>query len=286
MIPLPAAPRSIRWDAGDWLLDVSDFPRPTHMLTYQLAHDADALGRVEAVDALAPRLTRDADARSAVARAARHDSLWMVRARAVEALAVALNDDSVKRAVLAATRDGDTRVREEAAGALASAARDTAVMERLRDMARGERSWWVRGAALRALVTVDSTVALDVARDMVRRTEWRDLARVAALESLARIRAPEARTLIVEHLGQGERQGRVAAINALVAHSAPSDTTVARTLEPLLGDDDLFIRSAAASALGRVGARNSVAALQARRAVEEEPRVRTAIDQAIRRIGS
>jgi aminopeptidase N len=285
-IPLPAPPRSIRWDAGDWLLDVSDFPRSTGMLAYQLAHDADALGRIEAIDALASRITRDGDARHAVVRAARADSLWMVRGRAVEALGVAIENDSAKRAVLAATRDSDTRVRESAAAALARAAGDTTVMERLRDMARGERSWWVRGAAMRALVTVDTTVALDVARDMVRRTEWRDLARVAALESLGRIASAEARALIIEHLGQGARQGRVAAITALVARAAPSDTSDARFLEPLLGDDDLFIRSAAAAALGRIGAQHSVTALEARRAVEQEPRVRTAIDQAIRRIGS
>jgi aminopeptidase N len=285
-IPLRAAPRSIRWDAGDWLLDVSDFPRPTDMLTYQLAHDADPLGRVEAIDALAPRIARDEPARRAVVHAARTDSLWMVRERAVNALATVVEDDSARRVVLAATRDSDTRVREAAAGALARAAGDTTVIERLRDMARGERSWWVRGAAMRALVTVDSMVALDAARDMVRRTEWRDLARIAALESLARINAPEARALIVEHLDQGARPGRVAAINALVAQASSSDTSAARMLEPLLGDDDLFIRSAAAGALGRIGARNSVTALRARRTVEEEPRVRTAIDQAIRRIGS
>ncbi|MDQ4079843.1 MAG: HEAT repeat domain-containing protein, partial [Gemmatimonadota bacterium] len=162
----------------------------------------------------------------------------------------------------------------------------TTVTERLRAMARGERSWWVRGAAMRALVTVDSSVALDVARDMLKRTEWRDLARVAALESLGRIQSPEARALIAEHLDRGARQGRVAAINALVAQASSSDTSVARMLEPLLSDDDLFIRSAAAGALGRIGARNSVTALEARRAVEQEPRVRMAIDQAIRRIGS
>ena len=29
---VPAEPRSIRWDKGGWLLDVTDFPRPTAML--------------------------------------------------------------------------------------------------------------------------------------------------------------------------------------------------------------------------------------------------------------
>ncbi|MGQ0712785.1 MAG: M1 family aminopeptidase [Gemmatimonadaceae bacterium] len=285
-IPLPAPPRSIRWDAGDWLLDLADFPRPTEMLAFQLMHDADVLGRVEAIDALAPRAERESDARMAIVAAARDDSLWMVRARAVTALGEIIGDDSAARVVVAATRDRDARVREAAAGALARAVRQPLAVDRLREMVRGERSGWVRAEAMRALVTADSAVALEVARDMLRRTEWRDLARVAALESLGRIRSAEARALIVGHLGEGARPGRVAAINALAAHATPADTSIARTLEPLLVDQDLFIRSAVAAALGRTGVKASIAALEARRGVEEEPRVRAAIAQALRRLGS
>jgi aminopeptidase N len=285
-IPVPARPRSIRWDAGDWLLDLVDFPRPTPMLAWQLAYDTDVLGRVEAIDALASRVAMEHDARDAVARAARGDSLWMVRARAVGALASIITQDSARVVVLTATRDSDTRVREAAALALGGATGHAEAVGRLRSLAQSDRSWWVRAAATRALAAADSGVALEVARDMLRRDEWRDLARVAALEGLARIRSPESRTLIVEQLGEGARQGRIAAINALVAHATPPDTAAARLLEPLLDDADPFIRAAVAGALGRVGVATSSSALQARRAVEEEPRVRLALDQALRRLGS
>ena len=92
--------------------------------------------------------------------------------------------------------------------------------------------------------------------------------------------------MIVEQLGDGARQGRVAAINAFVAQATPPDTAAARVLEPLLGDRDPFIRAAVAAALGRIGVAASVQALQARRAVEDEPRVQAALDQAVRRLGS
>jgi HEAT repeat protein len=139
---------------------------------------------------------------------------------------------------------------------------------------------------MRTIVGVDSVVALGIAREMLRREEWRDLARVAALEALARIRSPESRTLILEHVGTGARQGRLAAINALVAHGARGDTAGSRVLEPLLDDEDPFIRAAAAGALGRLGDAESLAALQTRRGIEQEPRVRGALDLAIRRLGS
>lgn len=285
VIPLPAAPRSIRWDAGDWLLDLADFPRPTPMLAWQLAHDSDVLGRVEAIEALARRLETDAEARTAVAGAL-DDSLWMVRARAATELGPVVTHDSARVAVLRATRDADTRVREAAALALARATGHSDVVSRLRALATSDRSWWVRSAAMRAIVGVDSAVAMDVARDLLRREEWRDLARVASLEALARIRSPESRALILEHIGQGPRQGRVAAINALAAHSTPGDTAASRLLVPMLDDEDPFLRAAVAGSLGRLGDARAVAALQTRRAVEQEPRVRNAIDQALRRLGS
>ena len=139
---------------------------------------------------------------------------------------------------------------------------------------------------MRALAPVDTAVALNVAREMLRREEWRDIARTSALDALGRIRSDGSRALIVEHLSSGARPGRVAAINALVAHGAGSDTTVMRTLEPLLDDPDPFIRSAVAGALGRLGDRRALTVLEARRAVEQESRVRNALDQAIRRLGS
>ena len=286
IIPVPSAPRSIRWDAGDWLLDLADFPRPTAMLAWQLAHDSDVLGRIEAIEALAPRAETEAHARDAIVRVARDDSLWMVRARAVAALAPVVSQDSARVAVLGATRDSDARVREAAALALARAAGNADALGRLRALASNDRSWWVRAAAVRAMVSVDSLVALDVARDMLRHRVWRDLARVAALEALGRIHSPEARALIVEQLGEGARAGRVAAIEALAAHSARGDTAASRLLEPLLDDVDPFVRAAAAGALGRVGDATASAALRARRAAEQEPRVRNALDQAIRRLGS
>lgn len=253
------------------------------MLTYQLEHDDDPLGRLEAIDALAARLEAERDARQAIARAAVDDTVWTIRARAAATLASVIADDSARAAVLRTTRDADSRVREAGSLALARAS-DREAISRLRSIAQGDKSWWVRAAAMRALGTADTSTAIEVAREMLRREEWRDIARVAALETLGRIRSPESRALIVEHLAPGARPGRVAAINALVAHATPTDTAAAVALEPLLADDDSFVRAAVAGALGRIGMTRSLPALRARRAVEDEPRVQRALDQAVGRL--
>jgi aminopeptidase N len=256
------------------------------MLVWQLAHDADVVGRVEAIDALGARLEREADARQAVVTAVRDDSLWMVRARAVAALATLTAQDSVRAAVLSGTRDPDARVREAAALALARASGHADAANRLRALANNDRSWWVRTAAMRAIETVDSTIAFDVARAMVQHEEWRDMARVAALDALGRIRSPESRAIIVEHLTSGGRPGRIAAIDALAAHAGRVDSTAARVIEPMLDDPDPFIRAAAAGALARIGDASTVETLRAHRTSEQEPRVRAALDQALRRLGT
>src|SRR2546423_10866635 len=80
-----APPRSIGWGKRTWLLDLTDFPRSTAMMQYQLVNDDDVLGRVEAVDVLAQR-PGDQLALDALGRATRNDRFWGVRSRAVNAI--------------------------------------------------------------------------------------------------------------------------------------------------------------------------------------------------------
>ena len=50
--PLPRKPLVARFDPGGWVLKTLKFERPAEMLRYQLTHDADVLGRIEAAEAL------------------------------------------------------------------------------------------------------------------------------------------------------------------------------------------------------------------------------------------
>ena len=51
-IPLPHRPLSVRFDQGAWLIKTLDFERPADLLRYQLSHDPDVVGRIEAAEAL------------------------------------------------------------------------------------------------------------------------------------------------------------------------------------------------------------------------------------------
>jgi aminopeptidase N len=208
---LKAAPRSIRWDKGDWILDITDFPRSSAMMQYQLVNDDDVLGRAEAVDVLAQR-PADALAVDALTRATRNDRFWAVRARAVDAIGAWGSEPSranlrqmqaVKDALLRATFDPDARVRQQAAAALGhlpfSGPAAVDIIVRVRSLARTDRSLLVRGAALAADLRLEKNAAVPLAKQMMAPDVWQNVIRTQALNALREIDTPESRQLIQQY---------------------------------------------------------------------------------------
>ena len=210
-VNVKAAPRSIRWDKGNWILDITDFPRSTAMMRYQLVNDDDVLGRVEAVDILAQR-PADQMALDALVRATRNDKFWGVRARAVSSIgawgsfvtrASILPMRNVREAVVVATRDPDARVRQEAATALGQfvisgkVALDVGI--RLREMARSDPSLIVRGAALASDIRLEKNAALPLAKQLMAQEVWNNVIRTPALNALKEVDTPEARQLAEQY---------------------------------------------------------------------------------------
>ena len=307
-IPLAAPPRAIEWDKGDWLLDVTDFPRPTVMLAYQLAHDDDVTGRLDAVDLLAQR-TSEPMALASIAAAARSDAFWAVRQSAAHALvhfapagttshaatsgsapargasALGARADSVARnALIAATHDADARVRQAAASSL-SAFTGGGVVEALRALVRADSSYFVRGSALIALAQVDPTSATPAIDEALRHDSWLDIERTEAVRALAFVPTEAAWDTLLTFLAPSRvRETREAAIASLLARSKGREAELAQALVPVLNAPDFYSRADAAAALGQLEQPSSIAPLEARRRVEAESRVINAIDAAIAEI--
>lgn len=277
---LPSAPRSIRWDKGGWLLDVTDFPRPTVMLAYQLAHDDDVIGRAEAVALLRTR-TAQPEALSALADASKGDAFWGVRQRAVQALNVAARQAVAHDALLAATRDTDARVRASAAQALATA-EGTDVPARLSELASGDPSYFVRGSAIIALARSAGPAALPAIQSMLAQDAWQDQLRASAVNALGFVDMPEAYTTLLNYIKPPINQNtRTTAIAMLQRKAKGHEAELAKALEPLLNDPFFQVRAQVADVLGRLGQASSLPALEARAKVEAESRVLGPIQQAI-----
>jgi aminopeptidase N len=79
---LDGKPLLVRFDKGERILKKLDFPQPTARLAYQLAHSSDAIGRLEAAEALALKAKRvklEPNVIAALQRSATTDSFDGVR---------------------------------------------------------------------------------------------------------------------------------------------------------------------------------------------------------------
>ena len=190
---LPSAPRAIEWNKGSWILALSDFPRSTAMLDYQLAHGDDVAARDEAVTLLSAR-KGDGSAARALAIAAASDPFTRLRGRAVTALAAFPNDSVARAAVFLAARDTASPVRQIAMVSLASfpgASTDSL----LASAARADASPLVRGTALASYIKVAGDAALPLAREVMAETSWRNVLRVPAMNVLKGMQSEAARAL-------------------------------------------------------------------------------------------
>lgn len=192
-IALPSAPRAIEWNKGSWVLALTDFPRSTAMLDYQLSHSDDVASRNEALTLLSAR-SHDGAAARAIATASHVDRFWGLRARAVSLLAAFPNDSVARDAAIAAVRDSDSRIRQAAVGVLASfPGADTNTL--LASESRGDASPIVRGFALASYIKVAGDAALPFAGQVMAEYSWHDVLRTPAMRVLKGMQSPAAHEL-------------------------------------------------------------------------------------------
>jgi aminopeptidase N len=192
-----ASPRAIIWDKGNWLIDIADFPRPTAMIAHQLLRSDDVSARSDAADDLAARAP-ERYALAALARAARSDSYWGVRARAINFLRAFPPDSIVRGILLEASADPDARVRDAAARGL-SRYTGAAVTERLRVLATTDSALFVRAVALASYATVGREAALPLVRELIATPSWRDRLREPLLAALNELDLPDAKSLAAQY---------------------------------------------------------------------------------------
>jgi aminopeptidase N len=196
-LSLPSPPLAVEWNKGAWVLALTDFPRSTAMLDYQLAHGDDVFARSEAITLLQSR-KQDLPAVRAVATAARSDAYWAVRAQALHALAIFAADSRMRSeglpAVTAAARDSDSRIRQAAVAALASFPGE-GTDSLLASEARGDESPIVRGVALASYLRTAGDSALPLARSVMAEQSWRNVLRTPALTVLKGMHSADAQAL-------------------------------------------------------------------------------------------
>ena len=181
-VPLEREPLMIRIDPDGWLLKTLKFERPTHMLRYQLAHDPDVLGRIEAAESLGER--NEDENLEALVNTLNNDAFWGVRVTAAAALGK-IGTERAQTALIQALQALDpvqhSRVREAIARALGEfqAPQQAELAQRAAQALRpilenGDVSYRVEATAAQALGKTRTEGSIDLLTKIIARPSWMD----------------------------------------------------------------------------------------------------------------
>ena len=308
---LPAELRALRWDPQGLLGSDVEFPRPTHLLVYQLEH-GDEAARREAIHELqkraagmekggammimprsnaGPDMPQAADpiAATALVKAARFDSSTGVRVEAIEALGM-MWDTAATATLLKLSHDTAPVIRGAAALGLFAAPSDSA-MERLRVLATSDPEPGIREIALQTIGMREPGLAISAAKSLLMSPSASDDQKALAISLAAGSNLPEGWEIARRYLTAPEasRQVRQQASRSLsievfmsrfVRHADPRQ--LVDLLTPLLNSDDPSDRIVGARDIAAAKIPEARVALGERKKIEADPRVLIQIDESLR----
>ena len=219
--PLPRRPFSVRFDQGGWLIKTLDFERPADMLRYQLTHDPDVLGRIEAAEALG-RLG-DPQSIAALEKRLIDESFWSVRGAIADALALQRNERALTALIGALDVVTEPKGRRAIVAALGvfHAPEQTALAERAATtltalLAHGEPSYFVESAAATALGKTNVDDAYERLLPLLDRASWNETIRMGVFAGLGALGDPRCVDTLTAWLDLSKPQdARMGAANGL-----------------------------------------------------------------------
>jgi aminopeptidase N len=213
-------PLLVGFDYGGALIKEVVFNKTTAQLFYQLNNDKDVLGRVWSISQLTARLKDEKIAAaerqsitSSLANTLVNDKFWGIRLEA----AAALNGiNEAKTALLAATKDANSRVRARAVRSLATL-KDPALAATYVALLNDQSYGVVRAAAL-ALGQTKGPMAYDPLAKLIGEPSWRDTIVASALDGLAALGDKRALEFGLKYFAPGNQTAvRINALGLLAA---------------------------------------------------------------------
>jgi aminopeptidase N len=265
---LPDKPKLVCFDYGGWVLKSVDFKKSSEQLLYQLQHDDDVLGRIDAAVGLAKVGTKEAV--GALKDAVLTDKFWAVQSRAARVLGT-VGSGAALDALLACTKVTNSRARRAVFAALGEF-RDEAPMERGAKAAAaleavlkaGDKSYYAEAEATAALGKTRSKRAFAALERQLRKESHNDVIRAQAFNGFAELRDQRALPLAIAWTTYGKSpQVRTMATMCVARLTKLVDNKEAALdrLTELLDDPDLRVKLAAIAALEALGEDRAIGAL-------------------------
>lgn len=205
VFPLDRRPALVRFDPYGWILKTVKFDRPVAMVRWQLANDSDALGRVEAAEALAKH--SDPESQQALITALHGDAFWAVRAQAATSLGKIASDQALDALVSALTTTEHPKARRAVAAALGefhaserpeAAQKAATALQRLLD--HGDRSYRVEAEAATSLGKTRVAGVFSTLSALMQRRTWMEIVTDGVAQGLGYSATPEAANLLAHTL--------------------------------------------------------------------------------------
>ena len=264
--PADSAPLMVLFDKGGHVLKSVDFHKDKKEWLYQLRHASELADRADAIVGLA-KVAKDDEAVDALADVMLHDRSWGLRGVAVEGLG-RMDMPAATKALLAALNapeaSGPDQASQGRSGIIAALgnSHDPAVAAKLDSIAREDKSYRVRAAALEALGKLKAPNSLPTLTAAVHADSPDDFLRNAALRALGPLGENDAVPLLREWSAKSKPiAARTAAISSLGALDK-DNKAITQLLTSYLAEPRFSIRVAAVGALGRRGDASAIPSLE------------------------
>ncbi len=248
---LPGKPQMVRFDPGHNFLKTMEFKRGKDVLLYQLQHDDDVIGRIDAARELSKLGTQQAV--DALKDAVLKDKFWAVQAEAARALG-AMRSAIALDALLACANVKHPKARRGVMQALGQFRDERAAAALTAVLRKGDASYYVEGAAAHALGGTRSPKAFDVlATVAMKRESQNDVIRASALLGMADLKDERALPIAIDWTRRGKsnpvRSVAAAVLGKLGQLSDKAKDLASDRLAELLQDEWLRVRMNACAAL-------------------------------------
>jgi aminopeptidase N len=266
-LPSDSAPLLVLFDKGGHVLKSADFHKERKEWLYQMKNAPELGDRADAVMALA-KMTKEDDAIAAVGDAMLHDKTWGLRTIAIEALGH-VDTPAASKLLLEALDKSESSAPDAALlaryriVAALGTSKDPAVAAKLEALAREDKSYRARAAALEALGHLKSPNAFATLTAAVAADSPDDFLRNAALRAYGSLGDNHAVPTLREWSAIGKPvPSRSAAINSL-GHLDKDNPAITELLTSYLSEPHFSIRISTISALGNRGDAGAIPALEA-----------------------
>jgi aminopeptidase N len=248
---LPGKPDMVRFDPGHHFLKTVEFKRGKEMLLYQLKHDDDVVGRIDAARELAK--LGSPDGADALKDAVLKDKFWAVQAESARALG-SMRSEIALDALLACAKVRHPKARRGVMAALGQFRDERVAAALIAVLRTGDASYYVEGAAAHALGQTRSAEAFDVlSKVSMRKESMNDVIRSSALLGMTELKDERALPIALEWTRRGKSNPvRGVATSALGKIGLLSDRAKDQAydrLTELLPDEWLRVRLNAVAAL-------------------------------------